>query len=200
MILAYKICQLHHYLLIFSRDPLQTVFEILPWEDVIFMQIFRCLPLNSLFHIRGLSHMARTCVDQYFSRYPKVDLTLISKRFTAAAFQTVLCNNTMLQSLILRNCKDWLVDDVMKPVLLHETHLKEVDLTSCSSLSSMTVLRLATNAPKLQELYLRDCQWLSKEASMTVAMNCPMLQRLDLTGCWNLDDETIIAVSIHCKK
>ena len=131
---------------------------------------------------------------------PNVNLARCSQKVTPTAFRLVTYENYKLNTLILRQARIWLNDDVLIPAFACSSHIAKVDLTACSSLTPKSVVALAGQAPGLRELYLRECPWMTKEAVVMLAQNCPLLEKLDLTGCWAVDDEAVIMVSMCCRK
>ncbi len=48
-------------------EELLTLFDMLPWEDVLYRWVFPCLPLPDIFQLRAASSQALDCVNQYFT-------------------------------------------------------------------------------------------------------------------------------------
>lgn len=172
----------------------------LPWEDVLFRYIFRCLSIPDLYKLRGVNSLFHKCVTDYFTACPVVNLVRIGNVITREAFAEITYSNYGMRVLVARQCKGWLTDRVLVPALDVARRLVKVDLTGCTSISNSSIQKLAISCPQLQDLSLRECHWLSKEGLMVLAMNCKLLAKLDLTACWEINDEAIIILTTFCNK
>nr|UUF95170.1 ubiquitin-ligase jetlag-like protein [Platynereis dumerilii] len=170
----------------------------LPWEDVLFRQVFTCFTLPELFKLRAVNTLCHKCVSEFFTCCPVVNLVRISNIITAQAFGTATYNNYGLKVLVTRQSKGWLTDSVLVPALDVANRLLKLDLTGCTSISNASIQKVAISCPQLEEVSLRDCHWLSKEGVIVLAMNCHQLQRVDITACWEVDDESIIILTTFC--
>ena len=119
---------------------------------------------------------------------------------TEGAFKILTQDRCNLQTLNLRNAKDWLSDQIFMPLLRNNRRLQLLDLTNVTSLSNSSIQVLAVNCLDLRTLILRECHWLSAEGLTVIALNCRELQSLDITGCWNVNDEAITVLVMSCKK
>ena len=181
-------------------DPVQDLLDVLPWHDVLFRSIFPCLSLTTLFRLRQVNSQYKQCVEEYFSQCHKVNLCRVSVRFTITAFNILTKDNSQIRTLILRNSKSWLSDDLLIPVLKNNNKLQKIDLTNCTSLSNRSIQGMASNCPDLRELLLRDCHSLSLEGLTAIAFNCSKLEKVDLTACWEVNDEAVITLARLCTR
>jgi len=175
-------------------------FETLPWDDVIYIYIFPFVPLQTLFTLRGVSHSLHNCVTGYFEVCQRYDFTHVGHHFNSRAFKIVFSKNVGVRQLNLCNNRDWLVDGILQPVLQASHRLERINLTGCSTLTSRTVLTLASNCPLLRELDLSNCFWLESEQFKLLACKCQDLETVNVSGCWNLNDDAIVGLAESCKR
>lgn len=182
-------------------DP-RTVdsFLDLPWEDVVFPMILPCLPLQTLFQLRRVSLKGKALIKEYFRISRDVNIARIALRVTEDAFRILTEDRCNLQTLTLRNAKDWLADRILIPLFKNNPRLQLLDLTNVTSLTNSSIQVLAVNCLDLRTLILRECHWLSSEGLTVIALNCRALQSVDLTGCWNVNDDAITVMVMSCKK
>ena len=119
---------------------------------------------------------------------------------TEGTFRILTQDRCNLQTLNLRNAKDWLTDPIFIPLLKNNQRLQLLDLTNVTSLTNSSIQVLAMNCLDLRTLILRECHWLSPEGLTVVALNCTQLKSVDITGCWNVNDEAISVLVMSCKK
>ncbi|KAJ8318076.1 hypothetical protein KUTeg_003167 [Tegillarca granosa] len=172
----------------------------LPWEDVLFRHILPSLPLQTQFLMRGVSHGFLDLITEYFTNAKSVNICRVAFRMTPPAFKILTKNNFSLQSLVLRNAKDWISNDLLTPVLSRSKKLQKLDLTNCLSVGNPCIQVAAVNCHNLKVLLLRECHWISKEAITVIALHCKELEQLDITGCWEVNDEAVILLAMQCKK
>lgn len=170
----------------------------LPWEDVVFPHIFPCFTIPQLFQLRKVCIFFREACDSYFSWQRTLDCSRISSRLTSNAFMLMTKSNSCLRTLVLKNCKSWLSDDVLVELLKRNTRLCELDLTACSSLTNLALFTLAEFNPDLKVLKLRECRWVSSDAITQLSLCCNSLQIIDLTGCWDVADSCVSSLASCC--
>lgn len=171
----------------------------LPWEDVLFQCVFPFLSINELFMLRATSTLAHKCVQLYFSCFPVVNITRLGSRFNENTFRIITEYNCSIQRLVLRNCKNWLTDRLLVPVVGANHKLVSLDLTNCTSITNSSMQKVAISCPRLQEIRLRDCHWLSPDSVVVIGMNCHQLRLVDMTGCWEVNDDALIVLVMHAE-
>lgn len=172
----------------------------LPWHDVVFRHILPCLTLQNQVQLRNVSKRFREMLTEFFRTNNILDLSRCAGKMNKEAFNIISKDNFLLQTLVLRNAKGWLRDDMLQEILIRNTRLRKLDLTNCSSVSNTSLQVLALNCPDLHTLILYDCHWTSVEGMTAVALNCRGLEHVDITGCWCINDDVIILLALHCKK
>ena len=158
------------------------------------------MSLQTLFILRSVSHSLHSCVTGYFQVCQDYDFTHVGPRFNSQSFRIALARNVAVRQLNLCNHRDWLVDDTLQHVLEANCKLAKINLTGCSTLTSLTVLTLASCCPLLKELDLSNCHWLESEQFDLLASKCQDLERVSVSGCWNLNDDAIVALADACKR
>ena len=158
------------------------------------------MSLQTLFILRSVSHSLHSCVTGYFQVCQDYDFTHVGPRFNSQSFRIALARNVAVRQLNLCNHRDWLVDDTLQHVLEANCKLAKINLTGCSTLTSLTVLTLASCCPLLKELDLSNCHWLESEQFDLLASKCQDLERVSVSGCWNLNDDAIVALADSCKR
>ena len=182
-----------------ETDDAVSLFD-LPWHDVIYPHLFTCLPIQTIFLLRGVSKTGYELVREFFSVTKEINIARIAGKLNTNSFQIMTRDSTNLVRLNLRNAKDWLSDSALCPVLKDNGKLQFLDLTNCMGITNSTMQVLAINCPQLQTIVLRDCHWLSVEGLSTLALNLECLEKVDLSGCWNVNDESIILLVNSCPK
>ena len=177
-----------------------SAFDTLPWDDVIYIYIFPRVSLQTLFFLRRVNSNWNCCVAEYFRVCQCYDFTDVGPRFNVRAFRIALGRNVAVRRLNLSNNRDWLVDGTLQPVLQANSRLAKLNLTRCSTLTSLTVLTLATCCPLLKELDMSCCHWLESEQFSVLMRQCHGMESLSVSGCWNLNDDAIMALADSCKR
>ena len=172
----------------------------LPWEDVVFLHIFPHFTIPQLFKFRRVCRFCRDACDSYFAWQRTLDCSRVSSRLTSSAFTLMTKSNSCLRTLVLKNCKSWLCDDVLVEILKRNTRLYELDLTACSSLTNLTLFTLADFNPGLKVLKLRECRWVSSDAITQLSLCCNGLQYIDLAGCWDVSDSCVSSLASCCNE
>lgn len=167
---------------------------------MVFQYIFPFLPIQTLFALRQVSHVWHQVVRYYFSYTRCLDISHISIKLTAKAFDILTEENTNLVYINFANAKNVLTDKLLMPVFKNNPRLQSVDLTNCISLSNSSVQVLVSQCTDLRNLTLRDCVWLSPEGVSVIGLHCQELQTIDLSGCWNVNDEALIVLVKGCPK
>nr|XP_054773694.1 F-box/LRR-repeat protein 15-like isoform X1 [Lytechinus pictus] len=175
-------------------DDGSTILDILPWEDVLVSRILPFLDLRDLFQLRQVSCGFRDVVAIFFASNHHLDLSVVGPEFTPDAFRVVSAEAKNLTTLNVANCKKWITDNLILPVIEANRNLRDISISENSSLSTNVVRRIATRCPDLCSLSLAECQQVTATSVECVGMNCDQLEHLDLKGCWAMDDDTIALV------
>ncbi|XP_030835612.1 F-box/LRR-repeat protein 15-like [Strongylocentrotus purpuratus] len=175
-----------------------TVLDILPWEDVLVSRILPFMSLTDLFQLRQVSCGCRDAVAIFFASNHHLDLSAVGPEFTQDAFRVVSAEAKNLTTLNVANCKKWITDDLILPVIEANRNLRDISISENSSLSTNVVRRIATRCPDLCSLSLAECQQVTSTSVECVGMNCDQLEHLDLRGCWAMDDDTLsLVLQLH---
>ncbi|CAH1799963.1 unnamed protein product [Owenia fusiformis] len=194
-----KICEKISCLKSNDDQHIQSSLIDLPWEDVVFRHILPRLRMSSIFKLRTTSRDYLEMVDGFLINMRTLDLSKDLK-FNKRAFELVTKGNSSLRKLILKNTKDWLTDSVLVAVIMNNSRLLTIDLTSCTCITNASLIRIGNSCRNLEQLYLRDCCWITTSGLNAIAMNCPNLTKLDIKGCWNLSDEDVQMIVMMCGK
>ncbi|XP_077999753.1 uncharacterized protein LOC144452525 [Glandiceps talaboti] len=166
----------------------------LPWDDILISRILLFLPMKQLFNLQRVSKHFQELIHQYMASCSVLDFSSIGSKVTKEAFLTAVERTESLRVLSLHNCKGWLKDEILMPVIARNKHLRSVDLGSSSGLTSQSVHCIAVNCCELTSITLSECHWVQAPSMAVLALNCRNLQHVDLTSCWELDDETVITL------
>ncbi|XP_072165440.1 uncharacterized protein [Diadema setosum] len=177
-----------------TDDERLTILDILPWEDVLVARILPHLDITDLFRLRLVSRGFRDVVAIHFAESHHIDLSHVGPSFTADAFQVMALDARNLLTLSVPCCKKWITDDLILPVIENNPHLRKINISENSSLSTEVVRTIGVNCHDLRCLMLAECQQITSTSVEGIAMNCEQLEQLDLTGCWNMDDDTMNTV------
>ncbi|ELU17013.1 hypothetical protein CAPTEDRAFT_118503 [Capitella teleta] len=172
----------------------------LPWEDVLFPHVFIFLGINDLFKVRATCSLGHQCVEEYFTCIMVVNTVRLSSKFNAESFRIVSSNARCIRRLLLRNCKTWLTDRELVPVLGANQKLLSIDLTNCTNVTNSSIQKLAISCTALEELRLKDCHWLSADSIVVLGMNCQQLKYVDIAGCWEVTDDALGILLMRASK
>lgn len=156
------------------------------------------MSLTDLFQLRQVSCGFRDAVAIFFASNHHLDLSAVGPDFTQDAFRVVSAEAKNLTTLNVANCKKWITDDLILPVIEANRNLRDISISENSSLSTNVVRRIATRCPDLCSLSLAECQQVTSTSVEFVGMNCDQLEHLDLRGCWAMDDDTLsLVLQLH---
>lgn len=123
--------------------------DFLPWNDILFEHIFPRLSILDHFRIRSLNVKSKDCIDEYFSKNKKLDLTYLTN-ISPMTFHLLTKNNTTFRILILTNCSGWLNDNLFIPIINQCKLIEYIDISSCNLLTDRTVEALVKNSNRLK--------------------------------------------------
>ena len=182
-----------------TNDHSSQLLTSLPWHDVLYKHVFRCLDIPSLLSLGKACTEFEELTQGYFSLMTYIDLgkhaSSISPTDLRRLFET---NNSKLRRLMLKNCKSNMDDGILLNTLINNKCLQIIDLTNCTALTNNTLQVIAVNCPDLRTLSLRDCPWVSAPAVTNIALCCRRIRQLDLSGCWHIDDATVGMICKSC--
>lgn len=169
----------------------------IPWNDVIFPYILRYLSWRDLFRLRSTSQMAFQMTTEYFGSLSVIDLSLVSRRFTAHSFHTISNECKNIRILNLSDCK-WISSPLLLPVIQSNPNIVVLDISGCYELTNDILHKLATNCKSLKTLKLKDCHWVNGNAITDIGLNCPLLEDVNLGSCWEVSDDSAIDLIMNC--
>ena len=126
-----------------------------------------------------------------FSRYP-----LLSPFVTRHRLKSLLSKNTRICELDFTNCREWLSDVFLIPLLLNSRHLKRLCLRDCQNrrISDWSMYAIAGNCLLLEELIFDGCNWFTSNAFTLLGTKCKLLRTLSLRNCSTIDNESLAVV------
>ena len=170
----------------------------IPWNDVIFPYILRYLSWRDLFRLRSTSQTALQMTSEYFQSLSVIDLSLVSRRFTAYSFETIAIDCKNIRILNLSNCK-WISTSLLLPIIQNNPFIVVLDISGCYELTNDILHKLATNCKSLKTLKLKDCHWVNGNAITDIGLNCSLLEDVNLGSCWEVSDDSAIDLITNCK-
>ena len=179
----------------------ETSILCLPWEDVVCRQILCYLSLKDLYRLKYVSKSFNGIVILYIDRYCRdFDFTYIGGviSFTSEIFRNITKLKSNMSSLTLKNCKGWLKDEHLLPIIKKNRDLECLSTFECYGLSN-DVFSCISGLSCLKILDLSLCRQLSSEALALIGANIHSLQLLNVSGCWNVNDESICVISVNNK-
>lgn len=183
----------------FEEESSVPFLDKLPWDDVVYKYIFRCLTIKHLFKLRATSKLCLRCVGGYFSKMRSLRLVNLGTKFKNGHFKTITKDSFMLRIMVIREANNWLQDDILLPVLENNESLERVDFSQSNTITNVSIQKLVITAGRcLQELTLRDCHWLENTTLNQIGMNCPRLKKIDVSGCWQVDDNGVSSLVMLC--
>lgn len=174
-----------------------SVFDI-PFADVTRVRIFPLLSLKDLFSLRCVSFDMKNLVDEFFTTAESFDFTAnnTSKAFTISTQY----NNGRIQKLVLSQCKNWITEPLLIPVLKKNNRLSELDLSDCSTLREETLKTLTSCCKQLRKVSFSSCSLITKDSFLDFVQKCSELEEIDVERCWSIDDVCISAMCKFCPK
>ncbi|XP_070545127.1 F-box/LRR-repeat protein 15-like isoform X2 [Ptychodera flava] len=166
----------------------------LPWDDILISHILPYLSLTQLFQLQRVSRDFHELIQEFLASQTVFDFSVVSSKLTKEAFLMAVEHTNLLRELSLRNCKGWLKDDILIPVISRNQQLQKIDLGGCSGLTSKIIQCIAANCQSLQSISLSECHWVQAPSIEMLALNCSQLEHVNLMSCWELDDETILTL------
>ena len=162
--------------------------------------LFRGCPLLESFRLyqRGVvSNVALRALFEHCPSLTELDLSLYSP--TPAAVldnQPVLYTN--YPSLTKLNVDSGDISGAaLQDVFTYCTSLREVGLTSCTSLTDDTVKLMAQSCSRLTVLDLMGCNSITITGILTVATTCTSLSKLTLVGM-PISNEVLLQLALNC--
>jgi len=172
----------------------------LPIEHVIYKSIFIYLSLKELFILKLVNKLFSDIIPIYIRDYcVSLNLTEISclKRFNDATFKSITVGKTNLIHLILKDCKHWVSDTCMIPLIKTNQSLQQIEIEGCYSLTNQFFFMIGDYLLHLNQLNLAFCRELSAEALSYIGENLRNLRILNVAGCWNINDLSLQVISIN---
>ncbi|XP_026888809.2 F-box/LRR-repeat protein 15 isoform X1 [Electrophorus electricus] len=163
----------------------------LPWEDVLVAHVLCYLPLRHLLSLQCVSKSFRSLVQVYLANCRTFDPAQTGPCIPKEAFCSMLRDNTVLHTLSVHRCSDWITDKELLPVVGQNQQLRRVDLRGCVQLTRHALVALALGCPRLQHLCLAHCEWVDGLALRSLADRCAHMRSLDLTACRQVRDEAV---------
>ena len=178
------------------EDSVGVDFLDLPWIDILCNRILCFLSTEQIGRLQLVSKSFQELCLTYFRHCQIIDLTGSGRlsRFSGQAFCKLTDGNESLRVLNLKNCKRWVKDDILIPVLKRNSFLQVIDISGCLDVTNNSIVTLSTSCQGLMELHLSECRWLSSAALTQIGFNCHYLVKLTLRGCWNIDDVSLCTI------
>ncbi|XP_007897615.1 F-box/LRR-repeat protein 15 isoform X2 [Callorhinchus milii] len=170
----------------------------LPWEDVLVPHVLCHLQLRQLICLQRVSKPFHALIQVYLSNCRTLDTSQVGADIPRTAFCNLLRDNTVLQSLVVYNCSDWLRDGELLPIIGQNHHLAKLDITGCRNLSRQSLVGLSLSCPNLRHVSLRQCDWVDALSLRSLADHCSRLESVDLTACKQLNDEAVCYLVRKC--
>lgn len=187
-----------------DRKTLSGVdFLDLPWEDVVFSHIFKYLKISQIFNCRRVSKTFKKLCQNYFDSCRILNCSELGSRgktvlVPAKAFKLMVQNNTSLQQLTLKGCKDTVNDGIIVDVLRRSPRLLSLDLSGLLHLTNLVLFVIAENCQNLKKISLAGCRWVSTDGIIRLSLCCTSLEYIDISGCWEITDYCVTSLASFC--
>lgn len=183
-----------------TRKTSSVIFFDLPWEDIIFPHIFNTLSLTQISSCRRVCKTFKDLCDNFFKTCKVLDCSEAKDRLTPEAFDFITRENTSLQRLILKDCKNFVREESLIKVLKRNLKLVELDLSGLSCLTNLILFTIGEHCKHLKTISLCECRWVSSDGVVNLSLCCTDLEHVDLTGCWEVTDYCITSLASFCNK
>ncbi|XP_057308757.1 F-box/LRR-repeat protein 15-like [Hydractinia symbiolongicarpus] len=170
----------------------------LPWEDILCKHVLPFINLKDVHQLQCVSRAFYDIVELYLQEYcQELDFTTYGgkKFFSSSVFRKIMKNKTNLCFLNLTNCKSWVTDNCIVPVLQSNSKITCLISPDCYNLTDLYFSCIAYELQLLQKLDLSYCRQLPNESLCLIGEKCSQLQLLNVSGCWNINDFAINCVT-----
>lgn len=178
-----------------SNDILQ-----LPWEDVICKRILQYLTIKEVHRLKCVSKNFKTIIELYMDFYCQaLDFSIVAhkKNFNENIFLQIVNDKSNIRQLDCKNCKSWLKDEHIVPLLRNNSGLNYLSVTDCYGLTHQTFECISQYSHNLKWLDFSLCRDLSAESLKMIASNLHRLEGLNVSGCWQLNDDCIEEIAVN---
>lgn len=158
--------------------------ESIPLEDIFVPEISRHLSLKDLLSLRSCSTECKFIVNECFVNLKCINFSNKNSDTTRKLFLLLLnLNSGRLSSLNLAKCC-WVTDSILIATLekCHK-NLKEVILSDCGNLSSVSIQPLIIKCKSLKVLKLSNCHWVTTGSLEALTLHHNLIEDLDLSNC-----------------
>ena len=172
----------------------------LPDEDIICRFILCYLSLKDLIIIKRVNKVFHSISTLYLKKYCHVyNFSSIGglKSFKIYHFQNIVKEKNNISNISFKNCKSWLNDECLIPVIKANQELTYLHLEECYLLTDQLFFIIGDYLLKLEYLDLSFCRALSAEALTYIGENLKNLKYLNVTGCWNVNDMSIEVIAMN---
>ncbi|XP_031563603.1 F-box/LRR-repeat protein 15-like [Actinia tenebrosa] len=183
-----------------TRKTRSVIFFDLPWEDIIFPHIFNTLSLTQISSCRRVCKTFKDLCDSFFKTCKVLDCFEAKDRLTSKAFDFITLENTSLQRLILKDCKNFVREESLIKVLKRNSKLISLYLSGLSCLTNLILFTIGEHCKNLRAISLSECRWVSSDGVVNLSLCCTDLEFIDLTGCWEVTDYCITSLASFCNK
>lgn len=172
-----------------------TFFYGLPWEDVIISHIFKYLEISEIFSLRRVcKHFQKLC-QHYFDSCRYLDCSKRRSEMPLQSFKIILRDNSSLQHLILKDCRNTINEETLIEVLKRSARLLSLDLSGISNLTNLVFFVIAEHCKNLKKISLAQCRWVATDGIVNLSMCCPDLEYVNLSGCWEVSDYCVTSLA-----
>ncbi|KAK7081094.1 hypothetical protein SK128_003682 [Halocaridina rubra] len=159
----------------------------LPWEDVIFRQIFPYLSVVDLCRLRRVCHGFLQLQTHYMASCTTLDMSTYIMPEEAFQRITLPCRNLRWFSV---QGSFGRTDESLIPIFKNNPNLLHVNLNMCQNLSGAALQTLVVHCKKLKSLHLADCPWFSRGGWQVITLHLKNLEYINANSCWDVDDDT----------
>ncbi|XP_015585994.1 F-box/LRR-repeat protein 15 isoform X2 [Cephus cinctus] len=166
----------------------------LPWNDVVYTQIFSRLDLQDLVRLRCLSTEFEVLVDNYIATWETLDLSRWHVSFEPSAFEVLVTTCMSLRRVNLTGSV-WLGSRHVVELLHRHPELTHLDLSGCNGehMRGSDFVEI-TKCRNLTSVRLRGCAWVEEPFLMSLLRYNENLRELVLADCYRLSDEALLSM------
>lgn len=156
-----------------------------PWEDVVYSEIFSHLSLADLFSLHETSPQYAELVDLYLSRFTEIDIS------ACGSFENLGLMVTFI-SYIRNNIFKFFLFQILAGSC---RNIHKVNLTKCDWIEKKPLTEFLTNNPDIVDFNLSKIGFNINKYLHLILGTCRRIERINLSGCRHLTSgalETLI--------